>query len=295
MIMKNKKSIFVFLILYLVSLTYVYSAKGPGSAPTGSISISPNQTNGGTTSYVAIGKQLTFKAINLSDKDDCIATDDVDDSIKDPDGIKWVIGLGTLSGGNKGSEKVWTAPTTPTSNIALKLEIDDLATAKNTTDDGGFKQVASWNISVVKPNTVQMTQRFENCNVNTYGKRLIIEDRLSYANVNIDWDGILYTELVGDHIIHDDCNLGAFETGGDIITLNSNGIPNGFDSFSFCHVNDTPGGVPNGCSRIFYTQWVVRAQNGAWNNVFKREYTIKGKLDGKPSQIEMSVRIRSYD
>ena len=298
--MKTKQlKIIILIVSFLIANFETYAAKGPGSSPSGAISISPNQSNGGI-SYVAIGKQLTFTAINLVDKDDCTENDDVTDSIKDPDGIKWIIGSGTLSGGNKGKNKTWTAPTSPATSIALKLEIDDLATAENTTDDGGFKQVAVKTISVVKPNTVTMSINDIACSVvdpsTSYGKAKTIRDTLSYSGVNIDWSQLGYREAVGQLGISDGCNMGPVSTGGSEGILNSSGVDNtGMDCFAICEESDDANMYPSGCVSSSYCQWQVKAPNGSWINVFKRNYIVYGHNQGKPSQITLSVNIRSYN
>lgn len=126
---------------------------GPCTPPEGKIDIQPSQKCNGKYT-VAIGKELTLKAVSLKDKD-CYCGRGVQDTINPDTGVRWSVGggLGTLDGGTDGTPKTYTAPWTTHTDLAVRLQVDDEASAPETYNDGGFIEVSSLNLDVVKPNT----------------------------------------------------------------------------------------------------------------------------------------------
>lgn len=166
---------------------------GAGSAPTGNIQISPSQTCGGVQT-VAIGKNLTLTAGGLSDED-CKCGQTVQDSIDPSSGVKWVINQGTFTGGDMGTPKTWKAPTDPATSLGVRLKVDDTATASDTTDDGGFTEVASLNVNVVIPNNdVSTLDITPTCGTGLFGIDHRYKGRLSRTGCTVDFSGLLITE-----------------------------------------------------------------------------------------------------
>lgn len=168
---------------------------GPCTAPEGKIDIEPSQKCNGKYT-VAIGKDITLKAVSLKDKD-CYCGRGVEDTINTATGVRWSVGggIGTLDGGTDGTPKKYTAPRTTHTNVAVRLQVNDEATAPETYDDGGFTEVTSLNLDVVIPNRdVSTLDASSACPGGIFGVDHRYKSTLSRIGCTVDFSGLETTE-----------------------------------------------------------------------------------------------------
>jgi len=129
----------------------------------------------GTGWAVPVTKSVVLTAINLVDLDydDC-GGDDYD-SISNPAGIKWVVGLtgtyGAFAGGDLGSPKTWTARAQKANNVGVVLQLkDDGVPIRDVPVDDPHLSVASLNLDLAVPTSA--TRAYQNditCDPALYG------------------------------------------------------------------------------------------------------------------------------
>jgi len=297
---KTQLTAIILLSIGASNLVFAGGKTGACTPPEGEIDIQPSQKCGGTYT-VAIGKDLTLTANGLKDKD-CYCGSGVQDSINTTSGVKWSVGggMGTFTGGDTGTPKTWTAPATTHTSLAVRLQVDDEATASHTFDDGGFTEVTSLNLDVVIPNKVTFSVTNGSCGSGLVGHEKFISDTVNRNQCTVDFQGLDIYELQGFTVISDGCSIYAnHSTGTDPATIGSGNVAAkiyggaGNDVHYICY----PASVvyPSNCDSSNTCQWVIQASGGSSINMFTRKYTYKGKAGGgHAGDMTLSQSIVSY-
>lgn len=245
---------------------------GACTPPEGKIDIQPDQKCS-ETQTVGIGKELTLKAVSLKDKD-CYCGSAVQDSIDTASGVKWSVGggMGTFTGGDTNTPKTWKAPATIHTDLAVRLQLDDKATATNTYDDGGFTEVSNLNLDVVKPNSGSSPAATGDLSCPypdtpsgpTFGSYRYFKTNVARSGCTVDFDGLVINEK-GCSGVSDPCGLGYPNSTGSNDskkdqTLSSNSAC--CDEVGSCQTsNYTP---TASCTVTFTCDWSIKASGGQY-------------------------------
>lgn len=261
---------------------------GPCTPPEGKINISPSQKCNGRYT-VAIGKELTLTAVSLKDKD-CYCGRGVQDTINTTAGVRWSVGggIGTLDGGTDDSPKKYIAPPTIHTSVAVRLQVNDEATAPETYDDGGFVEVSSLNLDIVKPNAgTQNNPVYSQCpspidiaNGNTHyiSGRYKIYDVTGYrSGCTVDFKDLYFNESGGRYNAGGNgCGLASPNVGSNSPSRNqlvgNNNTASNADVFAICSSSNwTP---VASCTTTGTIDWSITADSlnyldwGQFNFIF---------------------------
>lgn len=278
--------------LLLTPCAFSEDATSPGSPPKGDIQVSPAKQVKGSTLTIAIGKQATFTAANLSDTDGCedgIHT--VTDSIK---AVKWEAAGGSLGDADK-TTATFTAPNSPTGkdSIAVSLSADDQGDPP-AFNDGDLIKVDSIKVDVVLPD--QCDTAFENkinpsCffwdPVHKFGVYKMLRDTVAKAGCTVDFETLQYREEKKEKWDENACDLGDPSTGGET-TIGANNVSNMTDDVRVCEDNNFAQPDREGCVSKNTTNWqICSAGQNNWKTVWTRTYTFTGGKDGKVNNFDI--------
>jgi hypothetical protein len=224
---------------------------------------------------VGIGKTLTLTATDLYDKDCDGCGHAVQDTIDPQNHVKWSvggnIGASGLQSGDKGTPKTWIATGTTHTSLAIRLYVDDdgLGGAAKTANDGGFLEVNSKNLDVVKPDSGSTagsaeTQCPSPAQAGAHGRWRSWTTTVARANCTVDFDGLVVNESGCDS---DDFGCGSGTLAGSNnpaadATLVSNTSTVVADITGACDpANYTPAAD---CTQTRYCSWSIKASNGSY-------------------------------
>ena len=280
--MGTPKKVIISLALAMLAVVSLNASIGKGSSPKGEICYAEGQ---GTrpTFYVAIGKQLSLSATGIEDKD-CY-DDSVTDEIEDPDGIKWEASVPGFVGDGKGMTVTWKAPTSPV-DVTMKLTVDDLAEADNTTDDtSGFMEVDSVTIKVVKPNAgSNVGSAYARCGIG--GRSRTWDITAGHSSSTVDFSGLLINEA-SCTVISNGCGFSGIHSGSNNSSadhaLNSQNTAVAADITAYCsNTNWVP---KRNCDMISTCDWSIKESNGSYHNWSRWNYRIAVPSSGGTSYL----------
>jgi hypothetical protein len=159
--------------------------------------------------------------------------------------------------------------------VAVRLQADDKATATHTTDDGGFLEVASLNLDIVKPNIgsnnnpgYSACPSSVNAATEHQGRYKLYDVTGNRKDCTVDFKDLYFNESGGRYGASNGCNLGGPNVGNNDPGHNqqvnaSNTAPNA-DVFAICSAaNWTPAAS---CTSSGTIDWSITADSSTYTN-----------------------------
>jgi len=267
----KSKIVFLATISFVMCATLNVFATDSCGVPDGDIDVpSGNIANKSANHWVTpIGADSTWSAINLNDDDwDTATCQCKDDVIPNPSGIKWVSTY--LTNANMlGTSKTLTADNATHTGVGVYLQLDD---AGNYINDGGFTQVASQTVDIVKPDKeTSAIVEPSSCSAYDpdypYGDSNLWKGTVAYGAYGLDFSHCQVTENGWNGFTTNGCNLAPPQVGDGTVWLDIDGSNTWeADNVSTCRCVNTY--FPSGCTSVESTRWYIRVSGTGYSELY---------------------------